>query len=120
MKKIIVCGSRVFSDYPLLDRELKRLTRRLKNFIILSGHAQGADLLAERWAFEQGITYRVFKPDYDTHGKSAPLVRNIEMLKEADYLVAFWNKVSSGTKHIINEATKYNVQTRVIYFEDEK
>lgn len=39
--------------------------------LIVSGGAMGIDAFAERWA---SINTKIFKPDYKSYGKAAPLV----------------------------------------------
>lgn len=59
--KIIIAGSRQFSDYTFLKAKMDRLTSKLKKKpVILSGHAKGADRLGERWAFEAGCDKLIF------------------------------------------------------------
>src|ERR1700712_3281156 len=95
-EKIIVCGSRSFRDRELLTRTMDRLTRKFPRLIVLSGGAVGADGLGEEWAFSWWWTVMRYHPDYDTHGKKAPLVRNSEMAAYATRCVAFWDNKSPG------------------------
>lgn len=55
MKRIVIAGSRGFGDYPMLKGTLDRmLTEDEDDIELVSGHAKGADLLAERYAAEHG------------------------------------------------------------------
>lgn len=116
--RVIVAGSREFSDYKLLKRKLDRLFSKLdkKKLVILSGHAEGADRLGERWASENYVTYEIHRPDYDKYpGGSAPIVRNAEMVKAADCLVAFWlGDGSKGTADVIMKARVKGIPVRII------
>ena len=40
-------------------------------------------------------------------------IRNEEMAKNADALVAFWDGESHGTKHMIELANRYGLKVRV-------
>lgn len=73
---------------------------------IVSGGARGADSLGERYAKENSIAIKRFTPDWDGLGKRAGFVRNQDMGNYADTVVAFWDGESSGTKHMIEFATK--------------
>ena len=58
---------------------------------MISGHARGADQLAEQWAKENKIPTRLFPADWDIYGKRAGYLRNVKMLEEGnpDLVVAF-------------------------------
>lgn len=98
--KVAVIGSRTFTDKKLLEEELDKLNIEL----LISGGAQGADTLAENYARERNISVLIFKPDYQRHGKGAPLVRNKEIVNHAEIIVAFWDKKSRGTKFTVDYA----------------
>ncbi len=89
--KIAVIGSRTIKNADISEYIPKEATH------IITGGAVGVDRLAEREAKIRGISLTVFKPDYDTHGKAAPLVRNKLIAKECDMLIAFWDGKSRGT-----------------------
>ena len=104
-KKIVVFGSRTFTDFERLSKELDNYPR----FILLCGGANGVDTLAEKYALEKQYLIKYFRPKYDKLGKGAPLIRNIEMAREADEGVCFWDGISPGTKHMLKQLVKYNV-----------
>ena len=54
--KIVIFGSRSFSDYELLKKVCDRIIKKLKpdTVTIISGTARGADTLGERYANERG------------------------------------------------------------------
>ena len=115
--KIIICGSRTFQDYGLLASTMDRLTINLKyRIVVISGHALGVDRLGEKWAWESGLDRIVFHPDYTTYGDKAPLVRNTEMVNEANALVAFWDGRSKGTQDVLAKARKKGLKIRIIRF----
>ena len=68
--KIAVVGSRSIKNADISQYIPKEATE------IITGGAVGVDNLAEREARLRGIALTVFKPDYELHGKSAPIVRN--------------------------------------------
>lgn len=89
--KIAVVGSRSIKNADISQYIPKEATE------IITGGAVGVDKLAEREARLRGITLTVYKPDYETHGKSAPLVRNKLIAESCDMLIAFWDGSSRGT-----------------------
>ena len=83
---------------------------------IVSGGARGADRLGERYARERDYNLKIFNADWEKNGKSAGMIRNIEMLKYSTHCLVFWDGVSKGTKHTIENAKKYDVKLCVINF----
>lgn len=72
--------------------------------LIISGGARGIDTAAEDYAEEKGIPTRIFYPEYEKHGRNAPIRRNIEIVDTADIIVAFWDLKSNGTRFVISYA----------------
>lgn len=107
--KTIIAGCRHINDYEFLLQSILD-----SNFIIsevVSGKANGIDKLGEQFAHDLNIPVKYFPADWNTHGKSAGYIRNTEMAKYADQLIAIWDNISPGTKHMINIAKQYNLNT---------
>lgn len=68
---------------------------------IISGGAGGVDLLAKRAAKHLGLKYTCCRPNYVKYGRVAPLLRNSQIVDTADYVLAFWNGYSKGTRHAL-------------------
>ena len=73
---------------------------------IVSGGASGVDACAKEYAMKNNIKYTEFLPEYSKFGKSAPLRRNMEIIKHADIIFAFWDSKSPGTFHALVCAKK--------------
>lgn len=124
---IIIAGSRDFDDYELLKSEVIRIIKEAgdveKHIRIISGGGIGADRLGEQFASGLGYDIERFPADWDRYGKQAGFLRNVEMAEAAvqggndGRLIAFWDGVSKGTRHIIDTAIKYGLITHVIHFE---
>ena len=80
---------------------------------IVSGGAVGVDRCAAQYAAEHGIQLVEFLPDYDTFGRRAPLVRNVEIVKAADVVLAFWDTRSHGTEFVIEQCRKEGKECRI-------
>ena len=121
--RVIIAGSVSFQDYGLLRTKCDAILsekQRTHSIVVVSGTARGADRLGERYAKEKGYQLRQFPADWDTHGRSAGPIRNGEMAKNADALIAFWNGHSSGTKNMIETAKRYGLPVRIILTEKPK
>lgn len=114
--KLIIAGSRSFSDYNLLKHKLDHLLQNQTKIEIVSGTAKGADRLGERYAKEKGYQLTRFPADWQKHGKKAGYLRNEQMAKSATHAVIFWDGQSKGTNHMIKLAQTYQLNYRIIRF----
>lgn len=124
----LVVGSRGFNNYDLMKEKLDFLLKNKqgKHIVIVSGGANGADSLAERYARENHYELVVFLADWNngSNGKvnrGAGFIRNEKMhkfisTKEDRGVVAFWDGVSKGTAHSFDLSKKYNNPLKVIRF----
>ena len=80
---------------------------------IVSGGAKGIDTCAREFAEANEYTYTEFLPDYDKHGKAAPLRRNDEIIEYSDLVLAFWDGKSRGTKYVIGACKNRGVSVKV-------
>lgn len=76
---------------------------------IVSGGAKGIDSCAARYADFHNIKLTVFLPEYNRYGKAAPLKRNLKIIEYADLVIAFWDGKSKGTKYVIDNCKKQNI-----------
>jgi len=116
--KLAVVGSRSFADKELLFEILDRNRHRIQ--LIVSGGARGADALAQEWAQARTVPCQVFHPKWqDEHGRfdrRAGFKRNVDVIKNADEVLAFWDGQSPGTKHAIELARKQNKAVQIVNF----
>lgn len=123
--KIIIAGSRQFKDYNMLVKAVNRIiNREIKNYSnkieIVSGNARGADTLGENFAKENKFDIKLYPADWNSYGKSSGYIRNEQMAKYGEVLIAFWDMKSNGTRHMINLANKYNLKVYVIDYNNRK
>jgi hypothetical protein len=102
--------------YP--NKPLNRVYHR--GYSPLSGGAAGVDTIAWGWAIDNGVEIIVIKPDYNKHGRGAPLRRNDIIIEKADKILAFWDGKSHGTKYVIEKAKKLNKEVEIIIITDNK
>ena len=105
--KVAVVGSRTLG--------VKRLGDYLPDGVteIVTGGAAGVDLDAEEYGMENGLKVTLFLPKYEKYRRSAPLVRNRELIEYSDIVIAFWDGESRGTKYVIDTAKKLGKDIRV-------
>ncbi len=97
--KIAIIGSRSIAEDIDFGKFIPPDTE-----LIISGGAEGVDTLAERYAEKYGIEMLIIRPDYEKYGKTAPLVRDREIVDRADAVYAFWDGGSRGTSYTIDYA----------------
>lgn len=117
--KVIIAGGRKFDNYALLCSKLDLLFANKKPDEIVSGRANGADLLGERYAKSRAIKVKSFPvtpDDWNKHGKKAGFLRNQDMAKYGTHLVAFWDGESRGTASMIELAKAYGLDVRVVKY----
>ena len=112
--KVIIAGSRDFYDYDLLAEECNIILEGKDDIEVVSGRAIGADMLGEMYAKDKKYPVKLFPADWNTHGKGAGFIRNGEMAKYANMLIAFWDGESKGTKHMVETAQKKGMEVYVI------
>ena len=82
---------------------------------VISGTARGPDTWGERFAQSRDDVELTRMPaDWDKHGKKAGPIRNEQMAKEGDVLVAFWDGQSTGTLNMINVAMDEDIDVTLI------
>lgn len=84
--------------------------------VLVSGGARGVD----QWAVNYGakawnLKSMVFPAEWDKHGKRAGIVRNGQIVQVADFIVAFWDGESRGTKSTIDLALKARKHLEVFF-----
>ena len=112
--RVLICGSRVWTDKERIRRELIGLGVGYIDCII-EGGARGADLLSKEVALELRILVDEYPAHWKLYGSSAGFIRNGYMLKKGkpDLVLAFIIGNSPGTSNMIKQARKAEVEVRV-------
>lgn len=76
--------------------------------VVVSGGARGVDSVAVAAAKSRGLKTVEHLPDYHSHAKMAPLVRNVLIVDDCDEVVAFPAPWSTGTWHAVTVARNKN------------
>lgn len=107
-RRIIICGSRTWSNPGPIRQLLKRIPR---DSIIVTGGARGADKMAHNLAKEMGFDTEEYPADWDNHQPrwEAGYVRNERMGKLAGVTHVFAFRMpgkSNGTDHMVGIAKR--------------
>ena len=115
--KVIIAGSRGIGPRTAAWLIASLIETHLKDIDItevVSGTALGVDQGGELYAQRNSIPVLRFPANWDKHGKSAGHIRNAEMAEHADALIAVWDGVSRGTRHMIDLAEKKGLVVKII------
>jgi len=119
--RVIIAGSRKFSDYQKLKENCDRILReKLEDeecyVIIVSGHAKGADTLGEQYARERGLQLDAHLADWKQYGRAAGVIRNKEMAESADALIAFpqEGEENRGTRNMVKIALARGLKCGIV------
>ena len=102
--RLIIAGSRTITEQHIVVAALSK--SGFHPSTIISGGAKGVDSVGESIAEELELNVERFPAEWDKYGKSAGYIRNVAMAENADALLAVWDGVSRGTKHMIDIARK--------------
>lgn len=81
--------------------------------VVVSGGAIGIDTCAKNWAINNKITLREFLPEYTKYGITAPLRRNVTIVKNSDLVIAFWDRKSRGTVFTLKKCAELGVPYKI-------
>jgi hypothetical protein len=101
--KILVTGSRTWTDTDVIHQVLRRLAQVAVDLdevpVLISGNCPtGADAIAEEFWARSPYPMELHPADWHQYGKRAGFVRNAQMVKlEPDVCVAFCKNGSKGT-----------------------
>lgn len=115
--KVLVCGSRDFSNEFAASLIIDAFVRDNipKGSIVIHGNARGGDRIAALSASRHGSEVVACDADWETYGKRAGFIRNLEMLDmNPDWVVGFWNGTSKGCRHTLGEAEKRGIRTTTV------
>lgn len=118
--KLAVVGSRGITNYKFVAGCIALAMDKFNGFkntkidTIVSGGARGVDGLAARYADKHGLDKIEILPKWREHGKKAGFLRNIDIIQQADVVLAIWDGKSRGTLSSIELARTYNKPMIVI------
>lgn len=122
---LIIAGTRTVSDPAVLEAAIGMTGFQVAVTEVVSGsEPKGVDRLGELWAEARGIPVRRFPADWNTHGRRAGPLRNLEMARHvadaigrghAGALLALWDAESKGTASMLTEAKRLKVPTFIWY-----
>lgn len=116
IKTIGISGSRGFNRYEQFEADVHYFIQNIKEDIqFCSGGAMsGADYLIGRYCKEYNYPLIEHLPDYTTHGKKAPIIRNSDIVRDSNMMIFWWDGISRGTKDTINKCKTKGIPYRIV------
>ena len=118
LNSVAIIGSRCITDYSFFCGIMKNISPAPAR--IVSGGARGVDTLAARYAKENEIHLLEIKPDYATHKRIAPILRNKTIVKFSSRVIALWDGTSPGTANTLELARKMDKPVRLFICNTQK
>lgn len=120
--RVLVCGSRDWSDELILNVVLDGLRMRHGTIVVIHGAARGADKLADEWAKYEPMPRLPFPANWDRDGRyTAGPIRNQRMLDEAfpELVIAFKDGLrpaldKGGTEDMVRRAKAAGIPVYVV------
>lgn len=123
--RTIIAGYRGIGDYYLIENAVEQCGWKIT--VVISGgqrrqnwntgKPEGVDYLGELWAVRNGVPCEVYPANWEKFNKSAGAIRNRQMAKVADALIALPTKKSKGTRDMINVMRKLGKKVFVLEVE---
>lgn len=109
--KTIIAGSRGIANYEVVQEAIRESKFAITE--VVSGGAVGVDYLGEEWSRKNNVRMTRFMPEWTTYGKAAGVIRNGQMAKYAQALIAIWDGKSRGTLNMIEQARSKGLKVYV-------
>lgn len=116
--RLIIAGGRDFNNLELMKKELGLFLPDAigSDITVISGEARGADIMGRRLAESLGLKVELYPANWDRDGRSAGYIRNSLMANTATHLLAFWDRRSKGTEHMIKLGNKMGLTVCVVHY----
>lgn len=113
--KTIIAGSRTATMTDVFDAMDNCPWQEEITEVVSGCEPKGADRCGENWALAAELPVKRFPANW-LLGKSGGPIRNREMARYADALIAVWDGKSRGTANMIEEAKKCGLRIMIAEF----
>ena len=121
---IAIVGGRDVDNFCFVESEFLNLVKEkkleLSDIVIVSGGARGVDSFARQIAEGFDLTLVEIIPDWDKYGKRAGFMRNKEIIKISDIVLAVPGPASKGTWHSIEVAKEMKKEVIIKVYRGEE
>lgn len=114
MKRIIIIGTRrrdALKDFKIVEKKFLEIYKK-GDMIVSGGCKKGGDRFAEKLVRKYNIPkskIKIFYPDYKTYGRPATFIRNTEVAKFGNEIIACVSSDrTGGTEDTIRKFKKFH------------
>lgn len=113
MYRVLVTGSRTWIRWKIIWDALDNVLAEHPDMTLVHGHCfRGADKLADIWAMRRRVPAEHYPADWQTHGRRAGILRNLQMVAtNPDLCLAFIRDNSPGATHCAGAARAAGIAT---------
>jgi hypothetical protein len=104
--KCIIAGSRSITSYQTVKAAIESCPWLDEVTEVVTGGAQGVDLLADEWARYNKKNRVIFLANWEGHGRAAGVLRNARMATHADACIVIWDGKSPGSRNMLETAKR--------------
>lgn len=114
--RLLVSGYRNFTDYNIIETEMKNLLLAGEKHVVIHGACSGVDMTADKAAKNNNWECQIFPANWAKHGKAAGPIRNQQMIDEGmpDYAIIFLSPLSRGTLDMKNRLDRHNIKYTIV------
>lgn len=112
-----IVGSREYTTLYKVGQKLADLRMLYGDlFTIVSGGASGVDREVKRWCLKEGVHFYEHLPDFkDGYDVAAFHIRNDKIIAGANWIIAFWDGKSKGTKSVITKCLALKKDVEIVF-----
>lgn len=108
MIHLAIVGSRNMNNHELFNQTMQEFISTYGvPSLVISGGADGADSLGEKWARKMNIPLTIYYPEWTKYGKAAGILRNTDIVQNCTHMIAFPSSKGKGTQDSIKKAQKF-------------
>lgn len=111
---IAIVGSRDYPKLTQVDVVVRSIAIKYPDATIVSGAARGVDRRAAVRAKEAGLNVIEYEADW-SQGRGAGFARNKHIIDRANFVIAFWDGRSRGTRHSIMTALRSGKEVHLFW-----
>ncbi len=117
IKRIVVVGSKKYNDYEEAKHYINHCIANIKEgntFVFATCGCEGAEMLAERYAKENGYEIEIYPTLWETFGSAGGAVRNKQMFNSSDLIICFWDGIIGETCSVMDYAELIGKEVQIL------
>ena len=117
MMKLLILGSKLYTDYEQFKRRVNAILKNTKKeeITLYDDGSKGAAKLARQYCLDTDIKNITVEPDWQGKGKQAGILRDQQLAKTCTHAILFFfHDETNQMKEVLERMKEYNVKYRLI------